>query len=119
MTTTDRKFIIITWGCQMNDDDSEQIANFLLRMGYSPTRDQDEADIALLVTCTVREKPEQKAKSKLGELRLAKLARPGMIIGVCGCMAQRQGEALRKHRPYLDLVIGTAEISRIPDLIRQ
>ena len=117
MTATDRKFIIFTWGCQMNEDDSEQIASLLMQMGYSPTDIQEEADLAMLVTCSVREKPEQKAKSKLGELRLIKESNPGMIIGVCGCMAQKEGEQLRKHRPYLDFVVGTANIWRIPDLI--
>lgn len=119
MTATDRKFIIFTWGCQMNEDDSEQIASLLMQMGYSPTDNQEEADVAMLVTCSVREKPEQKAKSKLGELRLVKEANPDMIIGVCGCMAQKEGEQLRKHRPYLDMVIGTASIWQIPDLIRK
>jgi tRNA-2-methylthio-N6-dimethylallyladenosine synthase len=119
MTTTDRKFIIITWGCQMNEDDAEQIASLLMGMGYSPTQDENEADIAMLVTCSVREKPEQKAKSKLGILREIKSRNPRMIIGVCGCMAQREGEKLKKGRPYLDLVIGTASIWQIPDLIRQ
>lgn len=119
MTTSDRKYIIFTWGCQMNEDDSEQIANLLMSMGYSPTSNQEEADIAMLVTCSVRAKPEEKAKSKLGELRDIKRNRPHMIIGVCGCMAQKEGEALRKHRPYLDVVIGTAQIPRIPDLICQ
>jgi tRNA-2-methylthio-N6-dimethylallyladenosine synthase len=117
MTATDRKFIIFTWGCQMNEDDAEQIASLLMQMGYSPTDVQEEADVAVLVTCSVREKPEQKAKSKLGELRLAKESNPSMIIGVCGCMAQKEGEQLRKHRSYLDFVVGTASISRIPDLI--
>ena len=119
MTATNRKFIIFTWGCQMNEDDSEQIANLLMQMGYSPTTNQDEADIAMLVTCSVREKPEQKAKSKLGELRILKESNPEIIIGVCGCMAQKEGEALKKSRPYLDMVIGTANIWQIPDLIRQ
>ena len=119
MTATDRKFIIFTWGCQMNEDDAEQIASLLMQMGYSPTDCQDEADLAILVTCSVRAKPEQKAKSKLGELRLVKESNPGMIIGVCGCMAQKEGEQLRKHRPYLDFVVGTANIWRIPDLIGQ
>ena len=117
--TTNRKFIIFTWGCQMNEDDSEQIANLLMQMGYSPTTNEAEADIAMLVTCSVREKPEQKAKSKLGELRILKESNPEMIIGVCGCMAQKEGEALRKSRPYLDMVIGTANIWQIPDLIIQ
>ena len=96
MTATDRRFMVFTWGCQMNDDDSEQIANLLTQMGYARAAREHEADIAVLVTCSVREKPEQKAKSKLGELRIAKEANPEMIIGVCGCMAQKEGEKLRK-----------------------
>ena len=119
MTAVDRKFIIFTWGCQMNEDDAEQIAGLLMQMGYSPTQIAEEADLAVLVTCSVRAKPEQKAKSKLGELRVIKESNPSMIIGVCGCMAQKEGEQLRKHRPYLDFVVGTANISRIPDLICQ
>lgn len=119
MTTTDRKFIIFTWGCQMNEDDTEQIAGLLMQMGCSPTSSAEEADIAVLVTCSVREKPEQKAKSKLGELRILKESKPDMIIGVCGCMAQKDGEALRKGRPYLDFIVGTASIASIPELIRQ
>ncbi len=101
----------------MNEDDSEQIAAYLTNMGFQRTNDENEADIALLVTCSVRAKPEEKAKSKLGELRLIKEKRPWMIIGVCGCMAQRVGKELKKGRPYLDFVVGTANISRIPELV--
>ncbi|MCE5199206.1 MAG: tRNA (N6-isopentenyl adenosine(37)-C2)-methylthiotransferase MiaB [Armatimonadota bacterium] len=119
MTTSNRNFIVYTWGCQMNEDDAEQIANLLMQMGYSQTDSPEEADVAMLVTCSVREKPEDKAKSMLGRLRDIKSERPGMIIGVCGCMAQREGEKLKRGRPYLDLVIGTANIWQIPDLIRQ
>jgi tRNA-2-methylthio-N6-dimethylallyladenosine synthase len=119
MTTRNRKFIIFTWGCQMNEDDSEQLSGLLMRMGYSPTDAQEEADVAMLVTCSVRSKPEEKAKSKLGELRDIKKTRPGMIIGVCGCMAQRTGDSIRKGRPYIDLVVGTGQIARVPDLIRE
>jgi len=119
VTTATPKFTIFTWGCQMNEDDSEQIANLLMQMGCSPTDRAEDADIAMLVTCSVRAKPEEKAKSKLGELRLLKLSRPDMIIGVCGCMAQRVGESIRKGRPFIDLVVGTGQIAQIPDLIRQ
>ncbi|MCX6345713.1 MAG: tRNA (N6-isopentenyl adenosine(37)-C2)-methylthiotransferase MiaB [Armatimonadetes bacterium] len=119
MTANDRKFMIFTWGCQMNEDDSDQIANLFTQMGYARTDLQDEADVAVLVTCSVREKPEQKAKSKLGELRLLKEANPKMIIGICGCMAQKEGEALRKGRPYLDFVVGTANIFEIPEIVKQ
>lgn len=101
----------------MNEDDSEQIANLLTHMGYQPTERAEEADVAMLVTCSVRAKPEEKAKSKLGELRLIKQQKPRMIIGVCGCWAQRVGDGIRKSRPYVDLVVGTGGIPRIPDLI--
>lgn len=113
------KFIIFTWGCQMNEDDSEQLASLLMQMGYSPTMRQEEADVAMLITCSVRSKPEEKAKSKLGELRDIKKTRRDMIIGVCGCMAQRTGDSIRKGRPYIDIVVGTGNISRVPDLIRE
>jgi len=113
------KFIIFTWGCQMNEDDSEQIAARLTQMGYRSTNNAQEADIAILVTCSVRAKPEEKAKSKLGELRILKASRPEMIIGVYGCMAQRKGDSLKRNRPYLDFVAGTACVERIPELIDQ
>ncbi|MCX8053447.1 MAG: tRNA (N6-isopentenyl adenosine(37)-C2)-methylthiotransferase MiaB [Armatimonadetes bacterium] len=119
VTSCAPKFIIFTWGCQMNEDDSEQIASLLMRMGYSPTDRVEEADIAMLVTCSVRAKPEEKAKSKLGQLYSLKKRRPEMLVGVCGCMAQRMGESIRRGRPWIDLVVGTGQISRIPDLIRQ
>lgn len=119
MSIKDRKFTIFTWGCQMNEDDSEQLAGLLMQMGYSPTLRPEEADVVFLVTCSVRSKPEEKAKSKLGQLREIKKIRPDMIIGVCGCMAQRMGESIRKDRPYIDIVVGTGNISRVPDLIRE
>lgn len=117
MTHTTPKFIIFTWGCQMNEDDSEQIAGLLMRMGYAPTSAPEEADVAVLVTCSVRAKPEEKAKSLLGRLARVKREKPDMIIGVCGCMAQRLGESIRRGRPYVDIVIGTGAISRLPELI--
>jgi len=103
----------------MNEDDSEQIASLLMSMGCARATAPEHADIVILVTCSVRAKPEEKAKSKLGELALLKKSRPDMIIGVCGCMAQRVGESLRKKRPYLDFVVGTGAIQRIPALISQ
>lgn len=110
-------FTVLTWGCQMNVDDSEQISNILLQMGYEQAKDEQNADIIMLNTCSVRNKPEQKVRSKLGELRILKDANPDLIIGVCGCMAQKEGEALRRRAPYIDLVIGTASLERIPELI--
>lgn len=110
-------FMIMTWGCQMNEDDSTQMASLLARAGYLSTDDVSRADIIVLNTCSVREKPEQKVRSKLGELRLLKKERPDLIIAVCGCMAQRDGLELRKAMPFIDLVLGTASIPRLPSLI--
>jgi tRNA-2-methylthio-N6-dimethylallyladenosine synthase len=114
-----RAFAILTWGCQMNEDDSEQIATLLTQMGYSPTDNVEDADIIMLNTCSVRAKPEQKVRSKLGELRELKAQKPDIIIGVCGCMAQKEGLAIRRRAPHVDLVVGTANISRIPEMICQ
>ncbi len=103
----------------MNEDDSEQIASRLLQMGCSPAKVPEEADIVLLVTCSVRRKPEEKVRSKLGQLRAVKANRPNMVIGVCGCMAQRIGEDLKKSFPFIDFLAGTAQVHRVPELIQE
>lgn len=102
----------------MNEEDSEQMALYLEEMGYAPVEDPAEADVVLLNTCSVRQKPEEKVYSKLGELREMKLARPGMVIGVCGCMAQVESVQIKKRAPFVDLVVGTGNIASIPSLIR-
>lgn len=112
-------YVILTWGCQMNEDDSRQMANLLEQMGYRQTSDESRADVILLNTCSVRAKPEQKVLSKLGELKILKKDKPDMIIGVCGCMAQREGERLLKRVPCVDLVIGTDAIYDLPRLITE
>lgn len=112
-------FTVLTWGCQMNEEDSNQIASLLIQMGYQPTDELEKADVIMLNTCSVRAKPEQKVKSKLGEMRELKQANPDLIIGVCGCMAQRQGSKIRNQMPHVDLVIGTAQLERIPDMINE
>ena len=101
----------------MNDDDSRQMANLLEQMGYRAAQEESDADIILLNTCSVRAKPEQKVRSKLGEYRLMKLERPNLIVGVCGCMAQREGKRLLARGA--DLVVGTAAIHDLPMLIEQ
>ncbi len=110
---------VLTWGCQMNDEDSEQIGLFLEQMGYQSVADPFDADVVLLNTCSVRAKPEQKVYSKLGELREAKQQRPEMIIAVCGCMAQVESAQIARRAPYVDLIVGTGNLAAIPDLIRQ
>lgn len=118
MTFNAPAFTVLTWGCQMNEDDSNQIASLLMQMGYQPASDITKADVIMLNTCSVRAKPEQKAKSKIGELRELKEANPDLIIGVCGCMAQRRAGQIRHTFPYVDIIAGTAQIERIPEMIR-
>jgi tRNA-2-methylthio-N6-dimethylallyladenosine synthase len=103
----------------MNEEDSEQITLYLRRIGFEPTRDIQSAQVVILNTCSVRKKPEDKAFSLLGSLALAKRARPEMVIGVCGCMAQIRGDEIRRRAPHVDFVVGTAQISRIPVLVEE
>lgn len=86
-------------------------------MGYRQAEDETDADIIILNTCSVRNKPEQKVRSKLGELRLLKEQKPDLIVGVCGCMAQKEGGALRRRAPHIDLIIGTANLERLQESI--
>src|SRR5215472_712510 len=109
---------IMTWGCQMNEEDSEQMALYLEQMGYAPVGGPEQADVVLLNTCSVRQKPEEKVYSKLGELRELKMQKPDMIIGVCGCMAQVESAQIKRRAPFVDLVVGTGNIAAIPNLIR-
>ncbi len=108
---------IMTWGCQMNEEDSEQMALYLEDIGFRPVDEAADADVILLNTCSVRRKPEDKVYSKLGELREMKLARPDMIIGVCGCMAQVEHAEIKRRAPFVDMVVGTGNIAAIPNLV--
>lgn len=109
---------IMTWGCQMNEEDSEQMALYLEQMGYVPVDNPAEAEVVLLNTCSVRRKPEEKVYSKLGELRELKRRKPEMIIGVCGCMAQVESKEIMQRAPFVDLIVGTGNLAAIPNLIR-
>ena len=110
---------IMTWGCQMNEEDSEQMSLYLEQMGYRPVSDAAQAEVVLLNTCSVRAKPEDKVWSELGRLREMKQIRPNMVIGVCGCMAQVESVELKRRAPFIDLVVGTGNIASIPGMIRQ
>lgn len=114
-----KKVFIQTYGCQMNQYDSERIAQVLQRVGYTPTERIDTADLLLLNTCSVRDKAEQKVYSALGSWREFKDYRDGVIIGVGGCVAQQEGESLLKRVPHLDLVFGTHNIHKLPEMIDQ
>lgn len=112
---------IITYGCQMNEHDSEKLAGMLEKMGYQPTADYKDADIILLNTCIIRENAELKVYGKLGELKKYKRENPDLIIGIGGCMMQQEApveEVYQKYR-HVDLIFGTHNIHHLPDLIKQ
>lgn len=113
-----KKFHIITYGCQMNEHDSEQIAGLLHSVGYSRTETPEHADMILLNTCSIREKAEHKLYSQLGKLRPLKEIRPGLVLGVCGCVAQQEAEKIFARIPYVDLVLGTKAIPKLPMLLQ-
>ncbi len=112
-------YFIQTWGCQMNEEDSEQLALYLQKIGFKPIQNFREAHLVLLNTCSVRKKPEDKAFSFLGELAILKKKRPEMLIGVCGCMAQVKATEIRRRAPHVDFVIGTAQISTLPGILEE
>lgn len=106
---------IKTYGCQMNDRDSEAVAAMLRHRGYSMVDNEHDADVVLLNTCAVRDQAEQKAIGKTGYLLKHKQVNPNFIIGVMGCMAQNRGSAILDQLPDLDLLVGTQKFHRVPD----
>ncbi len=117
--TTRKKVWIQTFGCQLNENDSDKIYRVLGRLDYSATRDPAEADLIVLNTCSIREKAEQKVFSLLGRLKVHKQQRPQTLIAVAGCMAQLLGESIRRRAPYVDLVFGTYTIHKLPEMLRE
>jgi len=109
-----------TFGCQMNEYDSARMADVLREAGgYEPTDDPVEADLLLLNTCSVREKAQEKVFSLLGQWRTLKRQRPGVIIGVGGCVASQEGEGITERAPFVDLVFGPQTLHRLPSMIEQ
>ena len=113
------KLHLITYGCQMNEYDSERVAGLLRAQRYELTADEGEADVILLNTCAIREKAEDKVFSKLGELRALKRGNPDLVVGVMGCMAQLQGQGIRRRAPIVDLVFGSPAIARVGELVER
>ena len=113
-----RHLYLETFGCQMNVLDSELVLNQLSALGYQQTESRDDADVILYNTCSVREHAEQKVWSRLGELCDAKQTRPGLVIGVIGCMAERQGKSIFTRFPYLDILCGPGELDKLPSLLQ-
>src|SRR5512144_601977 len=113
------KFFIKTYGCQMNERDSEQVAHSLVARGYERVGHESEADVVLLNTCSVRDMADQKALGKMGMLgRLAK-ERPHMVFGFLGCVAQARGASLLKDSPHVDVVVGTQKFHRVADYVEE
>lgn len=114
-----RKLYIQTYGCQMNQYDSERIARVMSRVNYTLTDRVEIADLILLNTCSVRDKAEQKVYSALGRWKDLKQENEHIVIGVGGCVAQQEGEGLLKRVPHLDLVFGTHNVHKLPELVKQ
>ncbi len=109
---------IRTFGCQMNEYDTQKLYK-ILEKDYQPVDAPEDADLVLINTCSVRDKPEQKLYSILGELKgIRRDARPDMMVGVCGCVAQQEGENIIKHGRGVDFVFGTHNLSLVPSLIQ-
>ncbi len=111
------KVFIKTYGCQMNERDSEQVAQMLLERGYEMTVSEHDADIVLLNTCSVRDMAEQKAIGKMGNLRKMGNEKSKMVFGFLGCMAQSRGAELLKKLPHVDLVVGTQKFHRVAEYV--
>jgi tRNA-2-methylthio-N6-dimethylallyladenosine synthase len=112
------KLHLITFGCQMNEYDSERVAGLLTaEQRYELTAAEDDADLILLNTCAIREKAEDKVFSKLGQLKQLKHRKPGVVIGVMGCMAQLRRQEIQARAPVVDLVFGSPAIARVGELI--
>ncbi|MCA9262936.1 MAG: tRNA (N6-isopentenyl adenosine(37)-C2)-methylthiotransferase MiaB [Planctomycetales bacterium] len=114
-----KKLYIETWGCQMNVLDSEMVVASLRHHGYELTSHAKAADTVLLNTCSVRQLAEDKVYSSLGRVRILKENNPELVVGVMGCMAQREQEQIFKRVPFVDLVVGPGQLRRIPELIER
>jgi tRNA-2-methylthio-N6-dimethylallyladenosine synthase len=113
-----KTFFIETWGCQMNDLDSQRLSGSLKLRGYHRVESEAEADLILLNTCSIRDKSEQKVYSHLGRLRELKAEREGKLqIGVCGCVAQQEGAAILHRAPWVDFVMGPGNVGHIDQIL--
>ncbi|HET9750365.1 MAG TPA: tRNA (N6-isopentenyl adenosine(37)-C2)-methylthiotransferase MiaB [Casimicrobiaceae bacterium] len=113
-----RKLFIRTFGCQMNEYDSDRMADVLAREGLTLTDRPDDADVILFNTCSVREKAQERVFHDLGRVRGLKSTRPDLLIGVGGCVASQEGASIVRRAPYVDLVFGPQTLHRLPQMIR-
>ncbi len=114
------KYLIETYGCQMNVHDSERMAGLLEQAGYEATTDDRDADVIVINTCSVRERAEEKLFTRLGEIRQQGIEhghRP--VVAVAGCVAQQEGDAILKRSTAVDVIVGTQNIKRLPMLVEK
>jgi tRNA-2-methylthio-N6-dimethylallyladenosine synthase len=112
-----KKLYLETFGCQMNVSDSEKITTLMKGIGYGVTSDPSHADLILLNTCSIRAKAEQRVYGHLGKFKAMKAVKPGLIIGVGGCVAQQEGERLLKRAPFVNLVFGTHNLHLLQEMV--
>src|SRR3954469_8545498 len=117
--TTAKRYLIRTFGCQMNEHDSERIAGLLEADGLRPAATTDDADVIVLNTCCIRENADNKLYGTLGHLKSLKDRRPGMQIAVGGCLAQKDRELIQARAPQVDAVFGTHNVGRAAELLAE
>jgi tRNA-2-methylthio-N6-dimethylallyladenosine synthase len=117
MTPRKKRFVVQTFGCQMNVNDSEKLAGLLAEAGYEATECADEADFVFVNTCAVREKATEKLYHQLGRLKKLKKERPSLKVGVGGCVAQLEAKGVLDRAPHVDVLVGTHTLSRVADLL--
>src|SRR5690554_5780001 len=115
-----KKVYIKTWGCQKNEFDSGKMADLIpAPLGYEPTAEPEDADLLLLNTCSIREKAQEKVFHQLGRWKNLKDEKPGLVIGVGGCVASQEGDAIRARATFVDLVFGPQTLHRLPSMLAQ
>jgi tRNA-2-methylthio-N6-dimethylallyladenosine synthase len=116
----EKKYFIITYGCQMNIHESEKIAGVLTELGYSLAQSETEADVIVFNTCCIRESAELKIIAKIGDIKALKKVKKDLLVIVCGCMTQQKGmaENLKKKFPFLNIIIGTHNLEELADIIK-
>lgn len=118
--SSDKKYLkMLTYGCQMNFSDAERMEGELAKIGYTSTEDMAQADLIMINTCCVRETAEDKVYGKIGEIKSLKRNNPDLILGITGCMAQKEGERLIKRAPHIDFVLGTNKIHEVVTTVQK
>ncbi|MBQ7453229.1 MAG: tRNA (N6-isopentenyl adenosine(37)-C2)-methylthiotransferase MiaB [Clostridia bacterium] len=121
MSKNAKRYLILTYGCQMNVHESEKLAGILEEMGYTPTDDRNQADVVVFNTCAIRETAEQKIIGNIGEFKSLKRKNPNLVLAVCGCMSQQSGypEMLKKRYSFIDIIFGTHNLAEFGNFLKR